>query len=263
MIKVAISGACGRMGRRLIDLVHADDELELTAAVDAAGHPDAGKDAGELAGIGSIGIPVTSEVPDSANVLIEFSAPEPTVEHALFCAEHGIAAVLGTTGLSPEQKRAVESAARKTAVLPAPNMSVGVNVAFEAAALLAKALGDDYDVEIVEMHHRLKKDAPSGTARGFAERVANALHRDLSKDAVYGREGLVGERPQGQIGIHAVRGGDVVGEHRVIFSALGERIELVHIAQNRDVFVRGAIRAAKAIAGKPPGLYTVNELVMG
>jgi len=263
MIRTAISGACGRMGRRLIDLVHADPDMQIVAAVEAHGHPDLGKEAGVLAGTGPIGVPVTSELPDSFDVLIEFSAPAATVEHAAFCGSRGIAAVLGTTGLGPDQRAAVDDAARSAPLILAPNMSVGVNIAFEAAGFLAKALGEDYDVEIVELHHRFKKDAPSGTARGFAEHVAKALGRDLERDAVYGREGIVGERPKTQIGIHAIRGGDIVGEHRVIFSALGERIELVHIAQSRDVFARGAVRIAKALVGRPPGLYTVRDLILG
>ena len=263
MIKVIVSGACGRMGRRLVDLVHAEEDMQVVGAVEAPAHPDLGRDAGEVAGIGQVGVAVSAEIPNEADVLVEFSAPEPTVAHAEWCGESGVAAVLGTTGLTEDQRGRIASAARKAPILLAPNMSVGVNTAFEAAAFLAKTLGDAYDVEIVEMHHRLKKDAPSGTANGFAEHVAEALGRDLSEDAVYGRQGMTGERPQGQIGIHAIRGGDIVGEHRVIFSGLGERVELVHVAQSRDVFVRGAVRLAREIAGKPAGLYSAKDLLFG
>jgi 4-hydroxy-tetrahydrodipicolinate reductase len=263
MIKAVISGACGRMGQRLVALVHGQADMKVVAAVEAPGHRDIGRDAGEVSGIGRIGVPVAADMPPSADALIDFSAPEATARHAHQCAERGIAAVLGTTGLTAEQKAMIQAAAARTPVLLSPNMSVGVAIAMEAAAMLAKALGDDYDVEIVELHHRGKKDAPSGTAKGFAEKLAAALGRDLARDAVYGREGNVGERPRRQIGIHAIRGGDIVGEHRVILAGLGERIELVHIAQNRDVFAHGAIRAARILVGKPPGLYSIKDLVLG
>lgn len=263
MMRVAVSGACGRMGRRLVAVVSEQDDMEVAAALEAPSHPDLGKDAGEVAGVGRLGVAVAAELDAAADVLIEFSMPEPAAEHAALCAERGMAAVIGVTGLTDAQKAGIARAAEKAPVLLAPNMSVGVNVAFEVAAMLARTLGDSYDVEIVETHHRLKKDAPSGTALGFAEKVAEALGRDLSSDANYGRHGIAGERPQREIGIHAVRGGDVVGEHTVIFAGQGERIELTHRATSRDLFVHGAVRLARLLHDKPPGLYRAGDLLLG
>ena len=263
MIRVAISGACGRMGKRLVEIASAQEDMEVVGALDAPGHPLLGRDAGELAGVGALGVQVTTDLAVEADALIEFSAPEPTTRHAALCAEKGMAAVIGTTGLSDEQIAAVHDAAKRAPILLAPNMSVGVNVAFEVAAMLARTLGEDYDIEIVETHHRHKKDAPSGTAKGFLKAVAQALDRDLQSDVVYGRQGVTGERPRRQIGVHALRGGDEVGEHRVIFFTEGERIELVHRATDRDVFARGAVRLARELVGKPPGLYGVKDILMG
>lgn len=263
MIRVAISGACGRMGKRLVEFTSSQPDMRVVAALEAPNHPDLGRDAGEVAGIKRLDVPVTVDLPAGVDVLIEFTAPAPTVAHAQACAAAGAAIVIGTTGLSAEQKAAIAALSARIPVLLAPNMSVGVNVAFEAAAMLAKTLGPGYDVEIVEMHHNKKKDAPSGTALGFAERIAGALERDLAKDAVYGREGMVGERKPNEIGIHAVRGGDIVGEHRIIFSAPGERIELTHMATTRDVFAHGAVRLARILAGKPAGMHTVKDLLLG
>ena len=177
------------------------------------------------------------------------------------CVQNGTSAVIGTTGLTPEMQVKIKATARSIAILASPNMSVGVNVLFKLAGDVAKALGEDFDVEIIEAHHRFKKDAPSGTAKRLAEVIAEALGRDLDKDAVYGREGIVGERTRKEIGIHAIRGGDIVGEHTVCFAALGERVELRHVAQSRDPFVRGALRAAKFLAGRKPGLYSMADVL--
>ena len=262
MIRVAINGACGRMGRRLVGIVTAQDDMEVAAALEAKGHPLLGRDAGDVAGVDSLGVLVTDELTAEADVAIDFTAPESTVALAKLCADRGMAAVIGTTGLEPDPIKVIEAAAEKVPVLFAPNMSVGVNVAFEAARMLAGALGDDWDVEIVETHHNLKKDSPSGTAKGFLRAVVEALGRDLEKDVLYGREGMVGERTAREIGVHAVRGGDVTGEHRVIFLSQGEQIELTHRATDRGIFARGAVRLARELVKRPPGLYGVLQLLL-
>jgi 4-hydroxy-tetrahydrodipicolinate reductase len=194
-------------------------------------------------------------------VLVEFTAPEPTLEHLRLAAAAGAGAVIGTTGLSASQVEEMRGLAARTAVLFSPNMSVGVNLAFRVLALMARALGDDYDVEITEIHHRMKKDAPSGTAARMAEVIAEALGRRIDEVGVYGRHGLVGERGPKEIGVHALRGGDVVGEHTVVFSTLGERLELTHRAHSRDTFAHGALRAVRFVASAEPGLYSMHDVL--
>src|SRR6185503_11461794 len=223
-----------------------------------------GRDAGEAAGVGRLAVPITADA-DAAlgqdRILIEFSVPEASLAHARLAARQGGRAVIGTTGFTPAQREELAAIGRSIAILVAPNMSVGVNVAFRILADMARMLGDDYDVEIVETHHRFKKDAPSGTALRMAEVVAEALGRDLDQVAVYGRQGLPGERTRPEIGILSLRSGDVVGEHTVSFGTLGERLELVHRAHNRDTYARGALRAARFIAGRPPGLYSMADVL--
>jgi 4-hydroxy-tetrahydrodipicolinate reductase len=264
MTDVVVAGAAGRMGTRIVACLQGDAGLKVAAAIEAAGHASLGADAGELAGIGKINVPLTSDVREAIardRILIEFSVPDATLEHLELAAAVGARAVIGTTGFSPAQKEHIAGLGRKTAILVAPNMSVGVNVTYLALALVAKALGDDYDVEITETHHRFKKDAPSGTALRMAEVVADALGRDLGKVGVYGREGLTGERTRKEIGVMSLRSGDVVGEHTVSFGTLGERIEITHRAHSRDNFARGALRAARWIAGRAPGLYSMQDVL--
>ena len=261
MIRVAINGAAGRMGRRLVDLASGEEDMRVVAALEQASHADIGRDAGELAGRGPIGVVLKSEWDAAADVLIDFSSPEGAMARLAEAVEKGIAVVIGTTGLSDAQKAEVEAASKKIPVLPAPNMSVGVNLLFKLASQVAAALGDEYDIEIIEAHHRFKKDAPSGTALRLAEEIASATGRDLAKDAVHGREGKKAQRKPGEIGIHAVRAGDIVGDHTVIFSTLGERIELTHRAHTRDTFARGALRAALFLAGKPAGMYGMSDVL--
>lgn len=263
MVGVAMNGACGRMGARIIDLVREDPDLALAAALERADHPAQGQDIGETLGFGSLGIAVSERLPDGADVLIDFSAPESTLSRLAECVEKKVAMVIGTTGLDEAARTEVRQAVDAIPCLLAPNMSIGVSVLLKAAADVARAVGDDCDIEIVEAHHRFKKDAPSGTALRIAESIAEAVGRDLATDAVYGREGNVGERPRREIGIHAVRTGDVVGEHTVVFGLLGERIELTHKAQSRDIFARGAVRAAKFLAGRAPGLYEIADVLRG
>jgi 4-hydroxy-tetrahydrodipicolinate reductase len=257
---IGINGAAGRMGQRLVCLAREDHQLSVTAALEAPGHPAQGKDIGEVCGLGPIGVPVRSEVPlsDRLEVLIDFSVPEATMKVLPLCVDRRIPIVVATTGFSPEQRREIESAAHHVAVLMAPNMSLSVNVLFalcrQAATLLK---GKDFDVEIVERHHRFKKDAPSGTAMHFARIVQEAMGGELR----HGREGITGERPRGEIGMHALRVGDNVGEHTVIFSTLGETLELTHKGHTRDSYARGALAAAKFLAGKGAGRYSMDDVL--
>jgi 4-hydroxy-tetrahydrodipicolinate reductase len=260
---VVVAGAAGRMGSRIVACL-GDAGLRLAGALEAAGHPALGRDAGEVAGVARLGVAITSDagaVLLRDRILVEFTAPEATLEHLRLAVTTGARAVVGTTGLSGPQRAEIAGLARRTAIVLAPNFSVGVTVALKALALMARALGDDYDVEVTEIHHRYKKDAPSGTAQRMAEVVAEALGRDLAKVAVHGRQGLPGERPPKEIGVFSLRSGDVVGEHTVSFGTLGERLELTHRAHNRDTFARGALRAVRFVAGRSPGLYSMQDVL--
>jgi 4-hydroxy-tetrahydrodipicolinate reductase len=263
-VDVVVAGAAGRMGSRVIACLGDVQDLHLVSALEAPGHPALGKDAGETAGVGRLGVALTS---DSAHaitadrVLVEFSAPEPTLEHLRLVAERGGRAVIGTTGFTASQREEIAGLARTATIMLAPNMSVGVTVALKILGLMARALGDEYDVEIAEVHHRFKKDAPSGTALRMAEVVADALGRDLGQVGVYGRHGMPGERTPKEIGVMSLRSGDVVGEHTVSFGTLGERIELTHRAHSRDTFARGALRAVRFVAGRAAGLYSMHDVL--
>ena len=264
MAEVVIAGAAGRMGSRLIALLAEEKDLRLAAAVEAPGHPALHRDAGEVAGVSRVGIMIDADAEAAIvkdRILIEFSVPDASLAHLRLCARRGGRAVIGTTGFSASQRKEVERLASDAAILLSPNMSVAVNVAFRVLRDMARMLGDDYDVEISEVHHRFKKDAPSGTALRMAEVVAEALGRDLTKVAVYGRQGVPGERTRQEIGMLSLRSGDVVGEHTVSFGALGERLELTHRAHSRDTFARGALRAARFIAGAKPGLYSMQDVL--
>ena len=261
---VVVAGAAGRMGNRIIACLADTPDLRLVAALEAPGHASLGRDAGELAGVGKAGVSVGADGAAEITrdrVLIEFSVPEASLAHLRLVAQAGARAVIGTTGFSAAQRAEIADLARRASILLSPNMSVATNVAFKLLATMAKALGDEYDVEITETHHRFKKDAPSGTALRMAEIVAAALGRDLDQVAVYGRQGLPGERTRPEIGILSLRSGDVVGEHTVSFGTLGERLELVHKAHNRDTYARGALRAARFIVGRPAGLYSMADVL--
>jgi 4-hydroxy-tetrahydrodipicolinate reductase len=264
MADVVVAGAAGRMGSRLVALLQEAKDLRLVAAIEAPGHPAVSRDAGEVAGVGRLGVPITDD-PESVlgpeRILVEFSVPAASLSHLQSIARLGGRAVIGTTGLSAAEREEVQRLARAVPIMLSPNMSVGVNVAFRVLADMARMLGDDYDVEITEIHHRFKKDAPSGTAVRMAEVVAEALGRDLAATAVYGRQGLPGERTKPEIGVMSLRSGDVVGEHTVSFCALGERLELTHRAHSRDTFARGALRAVRFIAGARPGLYSMQDVL--
>jgi 4-hydroxy-tetrahydrodipicolinate reductase len=252
------------MGGRVIALARDAAGMRVTGAFERPGHPAIGHDAGEVAGGGHLGVPISAD-PEGllapGRVLVEFTAPEPSVEHLRLAAGHGAGAVVGTTGLQPAQVAEIRRHAAAVPILLSPNMSVGVNLAFRVLAMMAKALGDDYDVEITEIHHRMKKDAPSGTAAKMAEVIAEALGRRIEDAGVYGRHGLVGERTTKEIGVHALRGGDIAGDHTVVFSTVGERLELTHRAHSRDTFAQGALRAARFVATAPPGLYSMHDVL--
>jgi 4-hydroxy-tetrahydrodipicolinate reductase len=258
---IGINGAAGRMGQRLIHLAREDKELVLGVALEAPSHPLLGRDAGEVAGLGPLGVKLRSDLPvgERLDVLIDFSMPEGTMNVLRACMGRRLPLVVATTGHSAAQRAEIEEAAHETALLMAPNMSLSVNVLFELVSQAARLLaGKGFDVEIVEKHHRFKKDAPSGTALYFARLVQEAMGQTELR---HGREGLVGERPAHEIGMHALRVGDNVGEHTIFFSTLGETLELTHKGHSRDSYARGALLAAKFLAGKPAGRYGMKDVL--
>ena len=260
-VTVAIAGAAGRMGQRLVALCDQTDGLQLSAAFDRAGHEHIGADSGQLSAGVANDVAIKDSLDGGPNVMIDFTLPEATQANIALCVERNVALIIGTTGLSEADHAAIDEAAKSIPVVQAPNMSLGVNLLFALAARTAARLGDDYDIEIVEAHHRYKKDAPSGTAMGIAEAICKATDKDINKDLDYGRHGDDEVRERGTIGMHAVRIGDCVGEHSAYFAALGERIELRHVATTRDTFARGALRAALWIHGKPAGRYTMADVL--
>ncbi len=264
MIRIAVIGAAGRMGKTNIEAICQAEGVSLGAAIVEADSSLIGADAGEVAGVGKLGVAIVgslAEARDDFDVLIDFTAPQVTLNNLAFCAEHGKAIVIGTTGMNEAEKAALQRYAGKLPVVFASNMSVGVNLCFKLLALAAKALGDDYDVEIIEAHHHHKVDSPSGTALSMGEVVADALGRDLKRCAVYGREGQVGARPQKEIGFATIRAGDVVGDHTVLFATEGERIEISHKASSRMTFAKGAVRASRWLAGKANGIYSMQDVL--
>jgi 4-hydroxy-tetrahydrodipicolinate reductase len=264
MIRVAIVGAAGRMGKALVQAVTEAHDTQLTVATERAGSSLLGADAGEVAGIGANGVILSDSVAarlDDFDVLIDFTRPEATLLHAHLCSGAGKRLVIGTTGLDDEQKDEIREAAQKSAMVLAPNMSVGVNLCFKLLDIAARVMGDDADIEIIEAHHRHKVDAPSGTALRMGEVVADALGRKLSKVAVYGREGQTGERERKTIGFETIRAGDVVGEHTVWFATTGERVEIAHKASSRQTFAGGAVRAARWVMDRKKGLYDMQDVL--
>jgi 4-hydroxy-tetrahydrodipicolinate reductase len=262
-LKIAIVGASGRMGRMLIETILNDGGATLVAAIDQPGTPAIGKDAGELVGM-PCGVAVSSDIEAGiaqADCLIDFTRPQGTLEHLAICRRHKVAIVIGTTGFDDDGKAAIAAAAREIPVVFAANMSVGVNVVFKLLDTASRILSEGYDVEIVEAHHRHKVDAPSGTALRMGEVVAQALGRDLKQCAVYGREGVTGERDPSTIGFATVRGGDIVGDHTVMYCATGERVEISHKASSRMPYALGSLRAARFLAGKPGGLFDMQDVL--
>lgn len=264
MIKVIVAGAAGRMGCRLVALIKDSTALMLAGAIEGKGHHALGEDAGEVAGAGRAGIPITDDLTallERGEVVIDFSSPEATLNHLRAVAQQRRAMVIGTTGFSPQELDELKSLARQVPCVFSPNMSVGVNLMYKVLAEMARTLGDEYDIEVIEAHHRLKKDAPSGTALKIAEVLARAVNRDLNQVGVYERKGLIGERKKTEIGIQTIRAGDIVGDHTVLFGGMGERIELTHRASSRDTFARGALRAARWVVRQPPGLYDMMDVL--
>jgi 4-hydroxy-tetrahydrodipicolinate reductase len=269
-IRICICGVGGRMGARILAAVRSEADLAVTGATERPQGPHVGQDAGLVAGSGRIEVQVAPALDaalgppgtaPAADVVIDFTAPAASLEHAAVCARRGVALVIGTTGFSARDKEELAAHGRKIPILLAPNMSVGVNVLFRLVAEAARALGAEYDCEIVDLHHRAKKDAPSGTALRLAEVAAGALHLDASKAAVYERHGDIGARKPGTIGVQTLRGGDAVGDHTVFFLADGERLELTHRATSRDNFARGAVRGARFVAFRAPGLYDMQDVL--
>lgn len=260
---VAVAGATGRMGHMLIEAIRASDDCRLAGALDVASSPAIGNDAAAFLGHAS-GVPVTADIAaglEHAQVLIDFTRPEGTLAHLKACRERGVKAVIGTTGFSDAQKAQIADAARDIAIVMAPNMSVGVNVTLKLLEMAAKALATGYDIEIIEAHHRHKVDAPSGTALKMGEVIAEALGRDLKKCAVYAREGVTGERDPSTIGFSAIRGGDIVGDHTVLFAGTGERIEITHKSSSRATYAQGSLRAVRFLAGQRTGLFDMFDVL--
>ncbi|NQZ33458.1 MAG: 4-hydroxy-tetrahydrodipicolinate reductase [Oceanospirillaceae bacterium] len=263
-MRIAVIGAAGRMGKVLIEAVQLHPQLSLGAALVSQNSSLCEVDAGELAGVGKIAVYCSNSlaaVVDDFDVLIDFTTPELTMANLELCVANNKAIVIGTTGLNEQQKAQLLGASKEIPVIFASNMSVGMNLCFKVLDTIARTLGDDYDVEIIETHHRHKVDAPSGTAISLGEVVANALDRNLKEHAVYGREGIIGPRPKKQIGFETIRAGDVVGDHTVLFANEGERIELTHKASSRMTFAKGATRAAAWLKDKQPGLYDMQDVL--
>lgn len=263
-MRVAVAGASGKMGGRLVHLVKQSGDLELAGGLGRPGHQALGKDLGEVVGLGTIGVPLVADlnalVP-KIDLLFEFTTPEASVEHLHIMANHGKPMVMGTTGFTAAQLAEIRHLAQRMPLFMAPNMSLAINVMYELIADAARLLGPEFDVEIVEAHHRYKVDAPSGTAARMAEVLAQTLDRDLEKVGVYGRKGIVGQRKDEEIAILSMRAGDLTGDHTVMFGGIGERLEIIHRTQSRDAFGRGALRAARWIVHQQPGLYDMQDLL--
>jgi 4-hydroxy-tetrahydrodipicolinate reductase len=258
---LVIHGAAGRMGRRILALVVEERIFDIVGAVDRPDHPDAGKDAGVLAGVSALGIKLGGEFPQKASVVIDFSLPQAAAKTIEWCQKCGAALVIGTTGLEKTQIDALQTAAKKIAIVQATNMSPGMNLLFSIVGKVAAALGPEYDIEITETHHRLKKDAPSGSALSLAKSICEATGRDYPACLVHGREGKDVPRQAGTIGMHAIRAGDIVGKHAVIYSTQGETITISHNAHSRDTLARGALRAAQWVLNQKPGLYSMQDVL--
>lgn len=257
-------GVAGRMGRAIFHLLNAEENVQVVGATEISGHPDMGKDIGLVSGSGEIGIQISAGVEDAsseADVIVDFTAPSSTLENARYAASNDKAMIIGTTGFSEEEKNELNDLSKSFPCVFSPNMSIGVNVMFEATKMLAQVLGDEFDVEIIEAHHKHKVDAPSGTALRLGEAAAEGLARDFNSVARFERYGAIGEREEKEIGMQTIRAGDIVGEHTVMFCGAGERIELTHRAMSRDNFAKGVVRAVKWVPGKPAGMYTMKEVL--
>ena len=264
MLNIAVTGAAGRMGRNLIQACDENSNCQLGAAIEHESSPFIGRDAGEMAGVGTLDrniVSQLSEVADDFHTLIDFTRPEVTLKNLEFCVENNKNIIIGTTGFSDEEKQQIQKASESIGIVFAPNMSVGVNLCFKLLDIAARVLGDGVDIEVIEAHHRHKVDAPSGTALRMGEVIADALDRDLAECAVYGREGVTGERDRKTIGFETIRAGDIVGDHTVMFAGIGERVEITHKASSRMTFANGAIRASLWLEGKNTGLYDMQDVL--
>lgn len=264
MLNIAVTGAAGRMGRNLIQACFENSNCQLGAAIEHESSPYIGRDAGEMAGVGKLNksiVPQLSDVADDFHTLIDFTRPEVTLKNLAFCVANGKNIVIGTTGFSDAEKQQIQKASESIGVVFAPNMSVGVNLCFKLLDLAARVLGDEVDIEVIEAHHRHKVDAPSGTALRMGEVIADALDRNLDECAVYGREGVTGERDRKTIGFETIRAGDIVGDHTVMFAGIGERVEITHKASSRMTFANGAIRASIWLEDKNSGLYDMQDVL--
>jgi 4-hydroxy-tetrahydrodipicolinate reductase len=263
MLKIAVAGAAGRMGKMLIEAIQQADDMQLSGALEVASSPTIGKDAGDALGF-TTNVTVTSELQQAlkgADALIDFTRPESTLSNLAYCATHGIRVVIGTTGFNDDQKALIRQASTKTAVVFAPNMSIGVNVTFKLLEVAAKILSTGYDIEVIEAHHRHKVDAPSGTALKMGEVIAQALGRDLKEVGVFAREGVTGERDPSSIGFATIRGGDIVGDHTVMFAGTGERIEITHRSSSRANYAIGSVRACRFLANRKTGLFDMQDVL--
>lgn len=261
--RVCVAGASGRMGQMLVEAVRQSGDCTLTGALDREGSPSLGQDAGASSGA-PLGVVITADLAvglSGSDCLIDFTRPEGTLNHVRACIRHGVNAVIGTTGFTEEQKAEIAAASEHIAIMMAPNMSVGVNVTMKLLEMAAKAMSTGYDIEIIEAHHRHKVDAPSGTALKMGEVIANALGRDLKDCAVYAREGVTGERDPSSIGFATIRGGDIVGDHTVLFAGIGERIEVTHKSSSRVTYAQGSLRATRFLAGKQRGLFDMFDVL--
>jgi 4-hydroxy-tetrahydrodipicolinate reductase len=264
MIFVLVCGGCGKMGSKVAQLIHQNKDIELVEIIESPSHPEIGKDWGIAVGLGETGIIIKDnleEIIQSTDQVVEFTNPKVSLQHLEIVSKYKKAMITGTTGFLPEETDKIKNLASDIPFLLSPNMSLGVNLLFKLAAEVAATLNDDYDIEIIEAHHRFKKDAPSGTAKKLAQEIAKAKGVNLDEVVIYGREGIIGERKKGEIGIHSIRSGDITGEHTVMFTALGERLELTHKAHSRDTFAYGTIQAIKFMDGKPTGFYEMKDVL--
>jgi len=263
-VNIAINGICGRMGLEIAKIVIKDEQLQLIAGFDAPSHPKMGEDIGRLCGIEVVDVAVSSDLSvlkGSDCVVVDFSAPEPCMNILQVAKEEKLSVVIGTTGFTEQQRATISGLSSEIAVLQSPNMSFGVNLLFYLTDLVSKKLAGQFDIEIIEAHHRFKKDSPSGTARKLGEIAASALDQAYDDAIRDGRSGMVGERTKNEIGMHAIRGGDIVGDHTVLYAGIGERIELRHVAHNRSNLAGGAVMGARWLSGKKPGMYSMQDVL--
>ena len=264
MIKVVVCGGCGKMGSKVAQLIHQNKDMELVGIIESPSHPSKGKDWGMSVGLGKTRVIITDdleEIIQKVNQIVEFTNPKVSLQHLEIVSKYKKTMITGTTGFSGEEIEKMKNSSQNIPFLFSPNMSLGVNLLFKLAVETAVSLGNSYDIEIIESHHRFKKDAPSGTAKKLAQEIAKAKGLNLDEVAIYGREGIIGERKKGEIGIHSIRSGDITGEHTVMFTALGERLELTHKAHSRNTFAYGTIQAIKFMEGKPAGFYEMKDVL--